>query len=155
MNNESDSKIQSQVLLKPYIILFSVIYLGFTIFYHVLKNVMGVHLGDSLRIAIMFFSAFGVVVKFIKDNARPPEGSEKTRLIWLSILSSFLISFLKSNVVIFSVGGIRVYNEIASFEILPVVMLIAILLFVAIFNYCMLRLIYGWGARLYFKHVKM
>lgn len=116
---------------------------------------MGVHLGDSLRIAIMFFSAFGVVVKFIKDNARPPEGYEKTRLIWLSILSSFLISFLKSNVVIFSVGGIRVYNEIASFEILPVVMFIAILLFVAIFNYCMLRLIYGWGARLYFKHVKM
>lgn len=155
MNNQSDSKIQSQVLLKPYIILFSVIYLGLTIFYYVLKNVMGVHLGDSLRIAIMFFSAFGVVVKFIKDNARPPEGSEKTRLIWLSILSSFLISFLKSNVVIFSVGGIRVYNEIASFEILPVVMLIAILLFVAIFNYCMLRLIYGWGARIYFKHVKM
>lgn len=155
MNNQSDSKIQSQVLLKPYIILFSLIYLGFTIFYHVLKNVVGVHFGDSLRIAIMFFSAFGVVVKFIKDNARPPEGSEKTRLIWLSILSSFLISFLKSNFMIFSVGGIRVYNEIASFEILPVVMLIAILLFVAIFNYCMLRLIYGWGARLYFKHVKM
>ncbi len=71
MNNQSDSKIQSQVLLKPYIILFSVIYLGFTIFYHVLKNVMGVHLGDSLRIAIMFFSAFGVVVKFIKDLTDP------------------------------------------------------------------------------------
>lgn len=156
MSNESDPKIQSTVLLKPYVIIFSLIYLGLMIFFQLLITVVGVDLGESSNFAILFGAAFGVVIKFVKDNARPPEKAEKSRLIWLSLLSAFLLSLLDVSVLLIGLGGIEAYNEFAAlFEKLPAGMWMAILLLVAITYYCILRLIYGWGARFYFKHAKI
>jgi len=87
---------------------------------------------------------------FVGDQNRPPNNTERRKLIWLSMSSSILVSILVTIIPMYIVYGTEIFQQIyQSIEIINKAILIVITFIILVIYYFFLRINFGWGARTY------
>ena len=131
--------------LVPYLLTFAGYYAAIITVMNVIIHGFGVDIEFSGNMAMLFGAGIGAASKFIKDNKRIPNKSEKWRLSLGCLMISFMISILCSAVVIPIVLGDSAVSDIGAMisSISPVIWLVIISVVSAIY-YLALNLIFGW-----------
>ena len=135
-----------------YVVIFSILYSLFMAGIQLLVNIYGIDPGASSNIVILMVSALVATAKFVYDNKRPPEKVEKRKLIWLSILSSMMISVLFAMLLLAVAGDENVVDNL--FRVLASLNGLTwsgILLTVILINYVVFRVNYGLAARVCYR----
>lgn len=115
-----------------------------SIIFHILE----IDQSSGASIAILVGAAMYTVGKFIEENRRVPNKSEKSKLVWLSLLLSIFSSILILLLFIFALDGIQGLRELFGFieEIDTTTLLIASLV-AALIHFGALTFSYGYLAR--------
>jgi hypothetical protein len=139
------------VKLSKYILRFGLFNLALLIGLSIVFAQLEIESGSGVSIGALMGAAIFAVAKFIQDNKRVPTSSEKTKLVWFSYLTSWLVSLLI--VGIFVTLTSEHYQVINFMKSNPLI-LIGILAFLTVFYVGVLYLSYGYLARKQFESMK-
>ena len=85
---------EQDVHINRYVIRFAIIYLVLLIGLGLLLGFLGTSSGTGATVGAMMGAAGLTVSRFLDDHKRLPTASERTQLIWLSFLASWLVSLI-------------------------------------------------------------
>ncbi|MBW9260725.1 MAG: ABZJ_00895 family protein [Candidatus Thiodiazotropha sp. (ex. Lucinisca nassula)] len=85
---------EENVTIGKDVIWFAVINLALTVCFSIVLILLEIDSNTSAIIASLVGAAMIAGSKFIQDHKRVPNRSEKTKLVWLSYLTSWLVSLL-------------------------------------------------------------
>ncbi|MCG7939427.1 MAG: ABZJ_00895 family protein [Candidatus Thiodiazotropha lotti] len=85
---------EENVTISKYVIWFTVVNLSLTICISIALILLEIDSSTSATIAALGGAAMVAGSKFIQDHKRVPNRSEKTKLVWLSYLTTWLVSLL-------------------------------------------------------------
>ncbi|MCG7874106.1 MAG: ABZJ_00895 family protein [Candidatus Thiodiazotropha weberae] len=85
---------EENVTISKYVIWFTVVNLSLTICISIALILLEIDSSTSATIAALVGAAMVAGSKFIQDHKRVPNRSEKTKLVWLSYLTTWLVSLL-------------------------------------------------------------
>jgi len=136
---------EGQVKIGKYVALYGgvhfVILLGAELFFAFFE----IESNSGMSVGAIIGSAMFVSIKFIKDNKRPPNKEEKYNLVLMSLLASWVVSFLLLGVFALVFGQVaQIIDFIKSINIF---VLLGIFLFVCVLYFLVLLLSYGYLAR--------
>lgn len=131
-----------------YIALFSAVYAGLMLLLNAVVYGFNIDIGSSANIAMLLGAAYGAIIKFVSDQKRTPSQSEKRKLIWGSILSSFAVSLAIVATALISMASPSVWGELKQLlHQVSIPVWLGIFLLVTLLYYAVLNFIYGWGAK--------
>jgi hypothetical protein len=131
-----------------YIALFSAVYAGLMLLLNAFVYGFNIDIGSSANIAMLLGAAYGAIIKFVSDQKRMPSKSEKQKLIWGCILSSFAISLAIVATVLISMVSPSAWEELKDLlHQISIPVWLGIFLLVTLLYYAVLNFIYGWGAK--------
>ncbi len=132
---------EENVRVGKYVFRFGVIHLILLVGISIILGLLEVEANSGVSIGALMGAAMAAVIKFIQDNKRAPSQSEKSQLIWLSLLVAVAISILISSIFfIFSGEGQEVFEALISMGFL---VMLLILLFASAVCFFVLSLSYG------------
>ncbi len=105
------------VNIRKYIISFSACYTIGVVTVFIVLTVLDLEGNSGISVGILIASALYAVIKFIDDNKRAPNKTEKNKLVWQSLLMSWLVSlvlFLIAAVVILETEDISFLGELVT-----------------------------------------
>lgn len=110
---------------------------------------------SGASIGVLIGVAIYVVGKFIQDHKRVPDKKEKSKLVWSSLVMSWLISIALLIVYVFVVDGGKGLSDLRQLlaEINMIVM-VGVIAFVTLINWALLSYSYGGLARKQFEKSK-
>lgn len=141
---------ENSVSVKKYILIFGIVYLLFLIIVNILSFIWHIDLG---RVgSIMLITATMVASsKFITDNDRVPNKSEKYKLIWASLFVAVLMEII----LVLVLAGISNDLELSQltniFSKVNIFVFIGIVLFVFLLMFLILLFSYGFLANRIFN----
>lgn len=136
---------EENVKIGKYILRYAVVHLLLLVGISIILGLLEIEPNSGVTIGALMGAAMAVIMKFIQDNKRPPNKSEKNYLVWLSLLVSIAISLLLSSVVLFFSGEVReLFEMLAS---IGYFVFVFILLFVSVVCFCVLWFSYGYFAK--------
>ncbi|MFW5427353.1 MAG: ABZJ_00895 family protein [Methylophagaceae bacterium] len=115
------------IVISKYIKLFSIAYFLFLVVFGVALALLDIDGNAGTSIGSLVASIFIAVSRFVEDNKRIPNKTEKSKLVWYSFFSSWIISLLLFIAVVLFYGGI------ASFEFIPDISLDNLITFGVVF----------------------
>ncbi|WP_297812863.1 ABZJ_00895 family protein [uncultured Methylophaga sp.] len=139
------------VKLSKYILRFGLVNLALLIVLSIVSALLEIESGSGVTIGALMGAAIFAVAKFIQDNKRVPTSSEKTKLVWFSYLTSWLVSLL---IVSIFVTLTSEHYQVINFMKSNPLILIGILAFLTVFYVGVLYLSYGYLARKQFESMK-
>jgi hypothetical protein len=123
---------------------------------HTLRHIFNIDLGLAADASIVVGAGLVAVIKFISDHGRAPIRLERVRLVWLSYLSSLIVSILAISIMWFIVGGVSTLGKIGQvLSSFPASAWVGFCIFLTLIYYLFLRLVYDWGAKYYLNKIKM
>lgn len=132
---------EQSVQVRKYIIRFGIINLMLLVGIAVFFSLIGVESNSGATAAALMGAAMFTVVRFIQDNKRVPNATEKSKLVWYSYLASWLVSIILFGFFMsFSNESVQVIEAIESINILFIV---GVVIFISIFYLFALHLSYG------------
>lgn len=96
-----------------YIKLFSIAYFFFLVIFGVALTLLDIDGDVGTSIGSLVASIFIAVSRFVEDNKRIPTKTEKSRLVWYSFFSSWVISLFQFLAVVLFYGGIVSFEFIS------------------------------------------
>lgn len=139
------------VNLSKYILRFGLFNIALLIGLSIVFSLLEIESGSGVSIGALMGAAIFAVAKFIQDNKRVPTSSEKTKLVWFSYLTSWLVSLL---IVSIFVTLTSEHYQVINFMKSNPLILIGILAFLTVFYVGVLYLSYGYLARKQFESMK-
>ena len=97
----------------PYVIRFAVVYALLIIFLAVIWSALGIDSGTGVSMSALMAAAVYTAAKFVKDHKRVPSSGEKSRLTWLSLLASWIISIALPVGYLLFVSGLKGLQQVA------------------------------------------
>ncbi|MGH1486060.1 MAG: ABZJ_00895 family protein [Cellvibrionaceae bacterium] len=150
---ETDDGQDNNVSIKKYMLRFALLYIALSALLAAISYFFDIDLGTASSVVVVMSSAMYAVGVFIQDHKRPPNKTEKTRMIWVS----FAISWLLSIAVIVAItvpvlllpGGVEMALSYISSIItsISIVVILAILAFVTLLYLALFYFSYGFFAR--------
>ncbi len=125
--------------LLRYILVYIFAYLGITILLTITKYFAGSTGLSGLKFVTPMFAGYFVNDSFLKRNKRLYTPSEKEIIVWLALLSVFLIELLLSAIAVYN--GAFADADISSRALIYIA--VASLLFMLVLNYGLLMWVFG------------
>ena len=139
-----------------YVIRFSIAYFLLLIVLGVFLTLLNIGGSTGGSIGALLGAVIFAVYKFVEDNKRIPNKTEKTKLVWLSFSASWLISILIMSIVIVFIEGISGFiNLVSIFSQLSSVIIIGSSVFISIVYLIALSFGYGSFAKIHIKVLQM
>jgi peptidoglycan biosynthesis protein MviN/MurJ (putative lipid II flippase) len=136
------------VSVVPYVALFSTVYAGLLLMLNAIVYGLNVDIGSSASVAMLLGAAYSTIAKFVSEHKRTPKKSERQKLIWGSILASFIVSLIVVATVLMLVANPAMWEELDQlFQQISVGVWLGILVLATLLQYIVLSLVYGWGAK--------
>ncbi len=135
---------EQDINITRYTIKFGVAYCIGVVVLGVIFNLLNLEHNMGASIAILFAAASISATKFIQDNKRVPNKSEKMRLVWLSLFTTWFVSIMLIISFVFAIngfGGIIGLVKLAAEMDMPIV--IGAVLFVSLIHLAILSYSYG------------
>jgi uncharacterized membrane protein len=135
---------ENTVDINKYIVKFGILYTIGIVVVTAILYAIDIDGNSGVSIAILMASAMYTAIKFIQDNKRIPNKSEKTKLVWSSLAVSWLLSvILFVALILFMEGfqGLAVISELIAE--LNTFLLLAILVLVSLIYLALLSWSYG------------
>ncbi len=140
---------EQDVGIGKYVLIFGLVNLGLLVGLDILFFLLDVESNSGATIGALMGAGVAAVSRFIQDNKRIPNPSEKTKLVWLSYLASWIVSLILVGVfVVLSGEGGELMEIVKSIN---VVILIVVIVFLSVFYVGALYLTYGYVARKQFE----
>lgn len=136
------------VKITKYVIRFGIVNLALLVGLSILFALLKIESGASVTVAALMGAGASAVLKFIKDNKRVPSASEKTKLVWLSYLASWLVSLFLFG--IFSTITSDT-SQVIDFMKSNAGIFVGVLVLLSIFYLGALYMVYGYVARKQFE----
>ena len=137
---------EQNVEVKKYIVQFGVVYTIGLIALYVIFMIINLdsNSGSGASIALLFASAIYSVGKFIQDNKRVPNKNEKSKLVWITLLTAIIVSAALVVIVGVIFGGVVGLSEMFhALSTLPLSIMVGIIFFVTLLHFVILS--YGYG----------
>ena len=135
---------EQDVNINRYIFKFSIAYFVGIIALAVILHVFELEHNSGASIAVLIGAAMYCVGKFIEENKRIPNKSEKSKMIWFSLLASWLISIIQLFIIVLIVDGAPILAELSSLiEKLNITIITGIVIFVSLIYFAILSWSYG------------
>lgn len=152
---ESEIKISGHITkdqevgVLQYVVRFAVVFLVLLFGLGVLLGYLGMNSGSGVTIGALVVSALFAVTKFMTDNRRLPTQSERRRLVWMSFIASWFVSFIPFGVfVTLDDNGRKLLDLLVTVDVWVVA---AVVVFLSMFYLGFLSLAYGYLARKQFE----
>jgi peptidoglycan biosynthesis protein MviN/MurJ (putative lipid II flippase) len=143
---------KNNISLIRYIALFSVIYAALMLLFNAVVYGFNIDIDSSANIAMLLGASYGTIARFVSEQKRTPNTLEKRKLIWGSILSSFIVSLAVVATVLTILGNPEAWDELNQLiHQLSIPIWLGIIAFVTLLYYIVLNLVYGWGAKQFAK----
>ena len=127
------------VEIKNFIFKFCIIYAIGSIAIVVIFSLLDLDHSTGAQIVILIYSAMSAVVKFIKETKRVPNKIEKSKFIWLSLASSYLISIFLAVFITLFLEGARGLSALVSLaEELNMFIIMGAIVVISLFYYAIL-----------------
>ncbi|MES9856907.1 MAG: ABZJ_00895 family protein [Sedimenticola sp.] len=128
-----------------YIFRFGLVHLAILVGLSIVFTILEIESNSGVTIAALIGAAAAAVSKFIQDNKRAPNSSEKTKLVWLSYLVSWVVSLALAGIFFYlsNEGG----QLIEAMKSIDLAIIIGIVALVSVFYLGALSLAYGYMAR--------
>lgn len=135
---------EQNIVINKYIFKFSVTYAIGLIALTAIFNIFDLDHSTGASIGVLIGAAMYSVGKFIEENKRIPNKAEKSKLVWLSLISSFITSIILAVIVISVLDDAQGLAELAKLlEKLNVVILSGATIFVLLIYFAVLSWSYG------------
>lgn len=132
---------EENVRVGKYVFRFGIVHLLLLVGLSIILGLLEVEANSGVSIGALMGAAMAAVIMFIQDNKRAPNKSEKSHLIWFSLLASIAISIVLSSLfLVFSAEGKELFSTIVSMGFL---VMFLILLFASAVCFFVLSLSYG------------
>ncbi len=136
---------ENQVKIGKYVILYGILHflilLGAELFFAFFE----IESNSGMSVGAIIGSAMFVAIKFIKDNKRPPNKEEKYNLVLMSLLASWIVSFLLLGIFAIIFGQLALIIDFVNS--INIFVLLGIFMFVSVLYFLVLLLSYGFLAR--------
>jgi choline-glycine betaine transporter len=132
------------VSVTKYVIRFALVNMGLLIGMAIMLGLLGIESSSGTTLAALLGAAMATTYKFIQDHRRIPSSGEKTKLVWLSYLASWVVSLVLVGIFVgISEEGLRIVEVLISINVL---LLVGIIAFLSIFYVGALYVAYGYLA---------
>jgi len=131
--------LKKEIKIKKYGIIYAFLFVIVIILLNTLALVFEFDNSGNI-VGALFTSAGFTISKFVKDNKRIPSKIEKSKLIWISIIASWLI------IILFTFSFSMFSLETASFGLVKSLILLTFILFYTLFMFCIVSFLYGFFA---------
>ena len=136
----------------PYVIRFGVVYALLIIVLAVIGSALDIGSGSGASMGALVAAAMYVAAKFVKDHQRVPSPDEKSRLTWLSLLASWIVSImLPVGYLAFASGSKGLEQAVQGLSRLNPTIIVRVLLVVCLLYFTALWFSYGWFAKTQFN----
>lgn len=142
---------EQDVNVSKYVIRFGLVNLALLVGLSMVFALLDIESGSGVTLGALMGAAIFAVAKFIQDNKRVPSSSEKTKLVWFSYLTSWLVSLIIVNI---SVTLTSEHYQVINFMRSNPLIIIGILVFLTVFYVAVLYMSYGYLARKQFESMK-
>lgn len=132
-----------------YLGIFGAIYLCTLIVMAVISAFFDGISSTGVGLVMLYLSGQLTAIRFVKNERRLPEKTEKRKLVWGSVLLSFALSILLAGVVILSEAGQEGFKELVVLGERPLFVWTIIILVVVLIHWGLLSLAYGRGVKKY------
>ena len=105
------------IVISKYIKLFSIVYFLFLVVFGIALTLLDIDGNAGTSIGSLVASIFIAVSRFVEDNKRIPNKTEKSKLVWYSFFSSWTISLLLFLAVVLFYGGIASFEFISDISL--------------------------------------
>jgi hypothetical protein len=142
----------TEVKVSPYVVRFAVAYAVALVGVGVILTVFDVEGGSSGSIAALFVGVVIAATKFVKEEKRVPNPSERKKLAWLSLVASFAVSLILAVGVLVALGQLDVIAALP--KMIGQVgsgLVIGALVFATVLYSFALWFSYGWFAKIQFN----
>ncbi len=140
------------VNIGKYVLIFGLVNLGLLVGLAILFSILNVESNSGATIGALVGAGMAAVSKFIQDNKRIPNPSEKTKLVWLSYFASWIVSLILVSIFAALSGEGGELIEIV--KSVNVVILVGVIVFLSVFYVSALYLTYGYVARKQFEGLR-
>lgn len=135
---------EQDVNINKYIIKFSLAYFIGIIALAVILNIFDIEHNTGASIAVLIGAAIYCVGKFIEENKRIPNKVEKSKMVWLSLIASWLISITQLIIIMILFEGAPILVEISSLmERINLIIVAGVVLLISIIYFAVLSWSYG------------
>lgn len=111
--------------------------------------------GSGLSFSVLISGGVYAGGKFVEDNKRAPDKQEKSKLVWLSLLSCCGLSVVYSVIIVLAVAGfdglLYIYGIV---KIINFMIILGAFLFVSLLYFLILSWCYGGFAKRQLKNLK-
>ena len=152
---DSNTHSAGTVPVKKYVIMFTVLYTALMVVFDVIVTFFELDLGTSASIGILVGASMGVAFKFVSDQNRPPNKTEKRRLVGYCLLYSIVISLVATLLMTWFYAGDQFSDELSTlWNAIPVWGWVIALSIAVLMQYVVLTISFGWSANLYMKQLE-
>ncbi len=138
--------------INKYIYKFSIVYAIGLIALTAIFNIFDINHSSGVSIAILIAAAMYTVGKFIEENKRTPNKKEKSKLVWSSLIVSWVLSIILAIVIVLALNGTQGLFEISKLaEQLNIIVIAVILFVVSLLYFAVLSWSYGGLAKKQFE----
>lgn len=142
------------VSLRPYLLVFSLGYLGLSVVIGLIPLFLDIELPSATGVIILTACAMAAAQKFVSDHRRAFSKEERRKMVIFSLLSSLVISVVLLAGLSLIADGPAFREAISEvLRVLSPAILATIMAVVLIIYLLVLFTAYGWGARLLLKGV--
>lgn len=135
---------EQNIVINKYIIKFSIAYAIGLVAITAIFIIFDLDHSSGASIGVLIGAAMYSVGKFIEENKRIPNKIEKSKLVWLSLISSYITSIVLAVIVISLLDGIQGLAELAKLiEKLNVVIIVGATVVVSLIYFVVLSWSYG------------
>lgn len=135
---------EQDIVINRYIIKFSIAYAIGLIAITAIFIIFDLDHSSGASIGVLIGAAMYSVGKFIEENKRIPNKIEKSKLVWFSLISSYITSIILAVIVISALDGIQGLTELAKLiEKLNIVIISGATIVVSLIYFVILSWSYG------------
>jgi hypothetical protein len=140
------------IKLSTYIVRFTLIYLSALALAGLASALIDPGGGTSLSLASLLVAAFFTGSKFVSDQRRMPESTERRRLAWFSLLSSLAVSVVLLISLLAVIGQLQLLAQLPGIVgNIGVGTVAGVSLVVVLVYFTVLWFSYGWSATLRYR----
>ncbi len=142
----------NEVKILKYILRFSLIYLVAIILVGTILILLNIDSNSGAKIGALLAAVVMTIDKFLKDNKRIPNKQEKSKLVWGSLIASFIVSSLVVVPLLILSGEFSNIIKLISGESSKY--FLAAFIFITVIYYLLLTFFYGSFSKSLYKNMK-
>lgn len=131
------------VAISKYIKLFSIAYFLFLVVFGIALTLLDIDGNAGTSIGSLVASIFIAVSRFVEDNKRIPNKTEKSKLVWCSFFSSWIISLLLFLTIVLFFGGIASFEFISDISLDNLITFVIVFLVISLIYFVGINFCYG------------